>query len=373
MASGVLNLLALLALSSTPAVAFHSPLLPSRSSRLLAEDSLGDWRAFRKKLAEGESPATRPKSVSKGNEELLLEQNEELAREYLNDAWAHDTPKVETGGLMLRLPIEMEAFRGNSALGRRVRGELDAGAAAETARWYRDARSIVGREIGKVAAAAEDGKIDPGKLSADSEEVLRAYLDVQETWQEVCLVLEDCAVVINRPMALRLTDDLSRFVLFGNGSGREEELERFHRAFSEECYVYVGGPDDVGDHPALLVHGIADLEGAKEISPGSKIYRGGLRAAVEGVLRGDYAPLDFRFFVGRHRCSLGELDRKVSLGKYQPVACARSVALKQCISLPKPLWNEVMELCGGELKEVSSLELLNRDDLQMEDTNDDEF
>jgi len=66
-------------------------------------------------------------------------------------------------------------------------------------------------------------------------------------------------------------------------------------------------------------------------------------------------------------CIPGELDVKVLLGKFQPVACARSIVLKQCISLPKPLWHEVMELCGGELEEVSSLELLKRDDILMED------
>lgn len=39
------------------------------------------------------------------------------------------------------------------------------------------------------------------------------------------------------------------------------------------------------------------------------------------------------------------------------------MALKQCIGLPKPLWHEVMELCGDELGVISSLELLKRDDL----------
>ena len=46
------------------------------------------------------------------------------------------------------------------------------------------------------------------------------------------------------------------------------------------------------------------------------------------------------------------------------VACARPVALKQCLGLPKPLWHEVLELCGGELAELSRIELLKRDDLQ---------
>lgn len=67
---------------------------------------------------------------------------------------------------------------------------------------------------------------------------------------------------------------------------------------------------------------------------------GGIEAAVKGVLDGEYSPLEFRFFVGCHSYEESALDVAVHLGKYQPVACARSVALKQCISLPKPLWHE---------------------------------
>ena len=67
---------------------------------------------------------------------------------------------------------------------------------------------------------------------------------------------------------------------------------------------------------------------------------GGIDAAVKGVLEGEYSPLEFRFFVGCHKYKESALDVAVHLGKYQPIACARSLALKQCISLPKPLWHE---------------------------------
>jgi glucose-6-phosphate 1-epimerase/putative transcriptional regulator len=110
-------------------------------------------------------------------------------------------------------------------------------------------------------------------------------------------------------------------------------------AFQRECAIYVGGPDDQVE-PAILIHGIKDLPGAVEISPGTQIYRGGIEAAVEGVINGKYSPLEFRFFVGCHSYEESALDVAVHLGKYQPIACARSVALKQCISLPKPLWHE---------------------------------
>ena len=114
----------------------------------------------------------------------------------------------------------------------------------------------------------------------------------------------------------------------------------------------------------VIIHGISDLEGAVEISPGTGIYRGGMEAAVDGVLEGRFNPLDFRFFIGCHDYRNGDLDVNIYSNKYQPIACTRALALKQCIQLPKPLWHEVMELCGGELREMSRLELMKRDDIE---------
>ena len=105
---------------------------------------------------------------------------------------------------------------------------------------------------------------------------------------------------------------------------------------------------------------------AVEISPGTGIYMGGLEAAIDGVLDGRYKPLDFRFFIGCCKYNKGELEAEILSNKYQPIACARALALKQCIQLPKPLWHEVMEMCGGELMEVSRLELKKRSDLSQE-------
>ena len=171
------------------------------------------------------------------------------------------------------------------------------------------------------------------------------------------------ALVLNRPMAMKLTDNLSRIVLHGtyqtSVSGARQstvkvDMAKFMLAFGEECAVYVGGTDDQ-DHAATMIHGIKDLPGAREISPGTGIYRGGLEAAVDGVLQGKYQSLDFRFFVGCHTYEESTLDVSVVLGKYQPIACARSLALKQCISLPKPLWHEGTRavLCSSQLNPLA--------------------
>ena len=81
-----------------------------------------------------------------------------------------------------------------------------------------------------------------------------------------------------------------------------------------------------------------------------------LRSLVDGVLGGTIAPLDVRWFVGRHT-ELSAAD-----GGWQAVACARTIALKQCLGLPKPLWHEVMDMLGGSSADVSALELARRSD-----------
>lgn len=184
--------------------------------------------------------------------------------------------------------------------------------------------------------------------------------NLQREWQHVCLVVEKDdrsgtakTIAINRPMAFKLSESLARLVLLGSfrqgdyamvekreQSGSEtQRLLKFLAAFENECGVYVGGPHKM-EEPAIMIHGIHDLPGAVEISPGTGIYEGGIEAACDGVLSGKYKPLDFRFFIGHTSYQRKELDQAVNGGKYQPVACSRPLVLKQCIQLPKPLWHE---------------------------------
>jgi hypothetical protein len=252
--------------------------------------------------------------------------------------------------------------------------------AAQTLLWYKKTQSLIDDQMSDIARLAdENGQINSFQLGSNDEEMLKLYLDNRQSWQEVCLVAERdvrngdaLTYVLNRPMAFSLNENLARLILFGAFNAMNDGkvsvsqmnlLTKFLRAFEQSCGVYIGGPDGM-DQKAVLLHGIPDLHGAEEIAPGTRIFRGGLDAAVEGVLEGKYKPLDFRFMVGCHRYKNGELDRELYDCKHQPVACARALALKQCMQLPKPLWHEVMELCGGELREISRLELLKRDDIQ---------
>jgi hypothetical protein len=385
------------------------------------DDSLGDWRTFRSGLVgnglaeenQNEESSTQKaqekKETISQNMELLKTQSDELAKEYLSGAWAHEAPDVEVGGLVVRLPLEAEIHRSRekSLIGKELLKRMeteDEGSsgssylslgsddksasnpnisfslvAAQTLLWYKKAQKLIEEEMENIADLAnENGEIDPRELKASSESLLHLYLDNQNTWQEVCLVAQrdvsegtSTTFVMNRPMAFSASKSLARLVLFGSSAAmsdripvsQTQQLVKFLNAFENNCAVYIGGPDRM-DEPAELIHGFGDLEGAEEIEPGTKVYRGGVPAAIDGVLSGKYNPLDFRFFVGRHEYKDGELDVAVHTNKYQPLACARPIVLKQCIQLPKPLWHEVLELCGGELGEISKLEFMKRDDLQ---------
>jgi hypothetical protein len=254
------------------------------------------------------------------------------------------------------MPLEVELRRNyrHSLLGDRL-SKLVGSETAEVSTWYARAQLLVEQEMQTIANSAdEEGQVDTTRLKEESAEMLGLYLDSQESWQEVGLVLEkdegdgsSKTLVINRPMAMKLTENIGKLVLngafmtIGVTANKQKDLMRFMMAFGPECAVYVGGPDDQ-EQPAIMIHGMAGLPGASEISKGSGIYQGGIPAAVQGVLDGKYQPLDFRFFVGCHVYEESALDVAVHLGKYQPIACARAVALKQCIALPKPLWHEGM-------------------------------
>jgi len=395
------------------------PLFPSVKLRqgdddYIDEKDLGDWRNFRSTLvdrgisfdsvrveegyidsdddytnnktgsgtpseidASKGSSVKRPKSVSKANEELLEQQSKDLAREYKDGVWAHSSSIAEVGGLVLRLPLEVELYRSSE------RNEIKISTndvVVPLSVRYQKAQTLIKKEMEVIAKLAnERGEIDPTGLTIESESLLNSYIDNQQNWQEVCLVAERNVkngsaktYTLNRPMAFQLNDNLAKLLMFGaqitsmtNGrvpASETDRYEKFLEAF-EECAVYFGGPN-LQDKPAVMVHGISDLDGASELSPGVGLYLGGLDAAVRGILEKKYQPLDFRFFIGCHVYRDSDLDFAINSNKYQPIAAARPLALKQCLQLPKPLWHEVMELCGGELREISLLELKKRDDIQ---------
>mmetsp|Transcript_13522 Transcript_13522/g.15148 ORF Transcript_13522/g.15148 Transcript_13522/m.15148 type:complete len:500 (+) Transcript_13522:179-1678(+) len=365
-------------------------------------DSLGDWRNFRRSLStiietdDGnnliDNKDYRDESCKKTNEEALTKQDKKLAEEYVTSVWAHVTSTPEIGGLVVRMPLEVELHRNynHSIMGSRLRAILDEDAEGvgiptddlEMNHWYYRSKEFIEEEMRNIANLADDNdQIDATTLEEDYDELLHSYLENQETWQEVCLVVEQNytasgnsqfskTLALNRPMGWKLTENLGKLAFLGAynlkiSKTANKKLEKFMKAFQEEFACYVGGPNDQGEG-SIMIHGISNLPGAIEISPGSKIYLGGVDAAVEGVLSGKYKPLQFRFFIGCHNYNESKLDVEVRLGKLQPIACTRSLVLKQCKALPTPLWHEVLELCGDELANLSRLEMLKYEDLKFQ-------
>jgi len=335
--------------------------------------------------------------VAPGNEALLKEQSEELWREYTEGSWAHESP-VEAGGMLLRMPLEAQLTQSlrssggggggvlGSALRSRFEAELpvpeegDSGDAAakggsagdggeearflaNTAYCYRLCEGFVAETLQALLAKAKGGKATVDAASAGGV-LLQAYQEAGQEWQQVVLVLRSSAagadgVALNRPLAARGNRQLAELLLRQTGAA-EALVGPLLAAFGDDLCAYLGGPSEQ-ESGGLLVHGDGSLEGAVEVSPGTRIFTGGERAAIEAVAAGRASPLAFRWFLGRHTgLTTGE-------GAWRAVACARPVALKQCLGLPKPLWHEVMELCGGECATLSRLEILKRDDLPSED------
>lgn len=270
------------------------------------------------------------------------------------------------------MPLEVELNNPSCSLYYRFQAFLDSyqndsqNTASTIETRYNSAMQFLKSELeGITSVANENGKIDPADLDKRSVDILQLYLEHQQEWQHVCLVVDKDeragtarTIAINRPMAFKLSESLARLVLLGafqatqlddsrkaviakqeNSASDTQLLVKFLAAFENECGVYVGGPNSM-EAPATMIHGIPYLPGAVEISPGTGIYEGGIEAACDGILSGKYKPLDFRFFIGHTAYDNKKLDEAVDEGKYQPVACSRPLVLKQCIQLPKPLWHE---------------------------------
>jgi len=297
---------------------------------------------------------------------------------------------VEAGGLLCRIPLAAqlvnsmrESNSGETQWGEKLkarlmeelpqpednrsREDIFLSWSRNTEYCYRLAEVVIQEGLeGIMTKVSDKGQLDVSKLSNAERELIMHYSRDQETWQSVCLVLKvpsgsvsDAAeaVAINRPCARGVDKRLARFLLRGTDDENEETVKKFAQAFGAEAGVYLGGPEET-EEPALLVHGFGELLGAVELAPGTRIFTGGVSAAIDGVLEGRYSPLDFRWFIGRHK------GLSVSTGEWCAMACARPIALKQCLGLPKPLWHEVMELCGGENTVLSRMEFVKRKDLE---------
>lgn len=158
--------------------------------------------------------------------------------------------------------------------------------------------------------------------------------------QAVILVLEhhengSMGIILNRPTQYDM----------GYVSGEPEG------PFAKNA-LYFGG--DVGDGTVSFLHGRDDVKGSVEVLPG--VYLGGYESACELVQQDGSACRadEFKFFARYCGWAPGQLESECERGVWYPIAAAKELSLKQVIQLPKPLWREILELCGGELAEVAA-------------------
>ncbi|XRB06594.1 transcriptional regulator [Pycnococcus provasolii] len=183
------------------------------------------------------------------------------------------------------------------------------------------------------------------------------FCDKQEYFAQAVILLLDhrpegsVGVILNRPTQWELNEVSSAI---------------------DECFgeqrLYFGG--DVGAGTVLVIHGDGDVDGAREVTTG--VYLGGYDSVVERVSDGSSKPQDYKFFSKCCGWGAGQLDREVEAGVWHPVSAARPLLLKQCLQLPKPLWREVMELCGGDLADEAKDAYAPRDAFDQQQSNDDD-
>jgi len=351
--------------------------------RRLAIPSNDEWRDFRARLiagAVGAAPAVKPTTP---NAAKLRQQDEALWNEYARGVWAHATGVAEPGGLLCALPIQaqiVQAVRNQGAdassyWARTLRARL-AGYYGSLSRMDEVLRSGGSSAAYSLALRSATSMVDDALHSMRTRAIPRR--EERELWQmqcraldtrrQVALVLDThrasgacVAVALNKPVASRIDASLARRLLEGRDHGdRTEEdvdalVEKLVAAFGFEAAVYWGGPEGQGRR-GLVVHGVGELEGARELAQGTKLYHtsalDGFEAAADAVLDGRAPPLAFRWFLGRH------MALSARSGEWLPVACSRPLILKQSardVAMPTPLWHEVLELCGGECRELSRL------------------
>eukprot|EP00620_Florenciella_sp_RCC1587_P011143 CAMPEP_0182568246 /NCGR_PEP_ID=MMETSP1324-20130603/9254_1 /TAXON_ID=236786 /ORGANISM="Florenciella sp., Strain RCC1587" /LENGTH=309 /DNA_ID=CAMNT_0024782373 /DNA_START=42 /DNA_END=969 /DNA_ORIENTATION=+ len=242
---------------------------------------------------------------------------------------------------------------------------------------------VMKQEMSKIVQLASSGKgVTPSQAA-----LFQSFEAFSNSWQEVLLVTAHddkkgtTAVVINRPLAIGVGPKLAELLyeiddkrldkqkdeagLDNEGGTMRRSRTVIADAFAadfKEGVINSGGDEDRSSF-AMLIHG-HDLADSVELAPGTRIYQAGLDAAAKAVREGELNVLDFRLFLGKRTWAPGALGAEIGAGMWQPVACARPLALKQCLQLPKPLWHEVCELTGGRLMELSKLEMLRREDLQ---------
>lgn len=171
---------------------------------------------------------------------------------------------------------------------------------------------------------------------------------MSEFWQTVIFILEhseqgSVGIVLNRPSILCL----DKAMLRGSEQSPGTSTSRLSQKFPKNR-LYFGGYHK--QEIISMIHGFYSV-GGTEIRNG--IFVGGYEKACEAAssARG---PNSFKFFAGCVIWKPGELQREIDSGLWYSATSSRNIVLKQCLSLPVPLWAEVLRLMGGSYEDEAN-------------------
>jgi len=352
-----------------------------------------EWRSFRAALvAKQTSPSDgEPAAVAcAANAARLRLESPDLWGEYVAGAWAHQLPAAEAGGLLCALPLQgilMEQATAGSqdhwpqALRRLLDVDGDdgfspAGVSGEGPDGAVGSRRLASFGAGWCAATLLCNRaftrLDRDALAGERGELWRMQQRALSLRGQVRLCLQPpgsgceggISLLLNKPLAwseahAQLVAEAgsgdtgragwSASAAASPSSAYAPTAADVLRAFGSRPVLYRGGPDHP-DRPAMCVHGLgaSAVPGSVELVSGTQIFTASGAAATAAVLDRRASPEDFRIFIGACR----DLDGKAA--EWRAVACCRPLVLKQCRSLPRALWHEVLDLCGGSCAEMSA-------------------
>eukprot|EP00210_Caulerpa_lentillifera_P003152 g3012.t1 len=144
-------------------------------------------------------------------------------------------------------------------------------------------------------------------------------------------------LILNKPTRYKLSDfSLSRDIAEG----------------FEDNTLFLGG--DVGDTSLHLVHGFSDLEKSIKVLDG--VYINGFEAAKKAVLNGTKKPSDFNWYTRYCGWNRGQLEEECKSGVWFPAASSANLIVKERCFVESSAddWHQIMQLMGGEHKQLSN-------------------
>ncbi|KAL8144369.1 hypothetical protein V2J09_017401 [Rumex salicifolius] len=120
-----------------------------------------------------------------------------------------------------------------------------------------------------------------------------------------------------------------------------------------DCSLHFGGPLEA----SMFLVKTGDktkLPGIEEVIPGLGYgTRNSLDEAIKLVNKGVLKPQDFRFFVGYSGWQLDQLRDEIDSDYWHVAACSSNLIFSGANSLTDNLWEEILQLMGGQYSELS--------------------